>query len=511
MSDKTEPVEMKGMKGMEEMEEIEFGLEPTEEETITLKPRRDDDELSDDSDDELDELNDASLSDELNELMDDASLNDDDGNAQTVFNTVLNEKDKRLSEIIISNTLRGPLDFSVLQKMGFECVKKIVFQKRGGITRLQNLPKDLVVLECSQQALTTLGALPPHLEELDVADNRLTELDLASTPKLKKLQISNNHLTLLENLPADLEELYVDGNYLEELDLVNAQNLKVLHISRIAEYLIISHFPSASIVDFQHDNTAFSKGEGTPTPVKTKGKTRAIPYEDALNEYYEMKSRYEGSRKKCPNCEQVGGLLFSTDGKNLLALCGNAANPCSFKINLFRGKFVDKRRHREELEQQVLSVGGEIIRLNLDAAFEYLDETQTAARYTKLKEKRQLLTLEQERLIEPVTVRDEHEEQLQETQRQIRDIAAILKTDFAEYKQTQNSALLERIMDLQVRQYVPLLEKERSLKWDYTEAVIFGKKSGLDKSPQYGCRLVHYGKGEYVEDLLIGEKPSVSK
>jgi len=503
MSDKTEPVEMKEM---EEMEEIEFGLEPTEDEVLTLKPRRDD-ELSDDSDD--DSLSDDDDLDELDELLDDASLNDDDGNAQTVFNTVLNEKDKRLSEIIISNTLKGPLDFSVLQKMGFECVKKIVFQKRGGITRLQNLPKDLVVLECSQQALTTLGVLPPHLEELDVADNRLTELDLASTPKLKKLQISNNHLTLLENLPADLEELYVDGNYLEELDLVNAQNLKVLHISRIAEYLIISHFPSASIVDFQHDNTAFSKGEGTPA--KTKGKTRAIPYEDALNEYYEMKSRYEGSRKKCPNCEQVGGLLFSTDGKNLLALCGNATNPCSFKINLFRGKFVDKQRHREELEQQVLSVGGEIIRLNLDAAFEYLDETQTAARYTKLKEKRQLLTLEQERLIEPETVRDEREERLQETQRQIRDIAAILKTDFAEYKQTRNSALLERIMDLQIRQYTPLLEKERDLRWDHTEAVVFGKKSGLDKSPQYGCRLVHYGRGEYVQDLLIGESPSVSK
>ena len=497
MSDKTEPV-------MEEMEEFE--IEPTGEEVLTLKARRDDleeGEIDEDEEEDEDE-------DELNELRQD----DDETNeqAQTVFNTLMNEKDKRLSELIISNSLKGPLDFAVLQKMGFDCVKKIVFQKRGGITRLQNLPKDLIVLECSQQALTTLGVLPPHLEELDVSENRLTELDLASTPQLKRLQISDNQLTLLENLPADLEELYVNGNYLEELDLVNAQNLKVLHVSRNTEYLTIAHFPSASIVDFQHDNTSFSSTGSTEIQTaKNKKKQRVIPYEEALNQYYELKSKHEGSRKKCPQCEQTGGLLFSTDGKHLLALCGNIANPCSFKIQLFRSFFQNKQTRQEELKQQSLSVAGEIVRLTLDVSFEYIQDTQAAARFLKLKEKSHLLEMEQQQLVEPASERQEREEQLADTQRQIANVLTILKNDLAEYKKTGNRVLLERVMDLQVRQYDPLLIKERNLQWDYTEAVIFGKKTGKDTSPQYGCRLVHYGKGEYVEDLLVGEPPSVSK
>ena len=118
--------------------------------------------------------------------------------------------------------------------------------------------------------------------------------------------------------------------------------------------------------------------------------------------------------------------------------------------------------------------------------------------------------MEKESLKEPATFREEREEQLSDTQRQIADVLAILKTDLAEYKKNGNRVLLERIMDLQVRQYEPLLIKKTNLQWDYTEAVIFGKKAGLDSNPQYGCRLVHYEKDAYVEDYLIGEPPSMS-
>lgn len=486
----TEPVDM---------EEISFNLEPTEKEVLTLKERQ--------YEDEDEELEDG----EIEEFFEDET-NEDNEQAQTVFNTLMNEKDKRLSELIISNSLKGPLDFAVLQKMGFDCIKKIVFQKKGGITRVQNLPKDLVIFECSQQALTTLGVLPPHLEELNVSENSLTELDLVSVPKLKKLDITDNHITLLENIPADLEELYADGNYLEELNLVNAQNLKVLYVSRNTEYLVISHFPSASIVDFQHENTSYSTPTGsTQVAPKSKGKKQGISYDEALNNYYELKEKYEGVKKKCPNCEQNGGLLFSTDGKHLLATCGNINNPCSFKIQLFRSFFKNKQNHREELEKQVLSVGDETIRVNLDVAFEFIQETQAVSKYSKLKEKKHLLDLEKERLNEPLQKKEEREEQLIETQRQIKDILNILKNDLAEFKKNKDRVVLERIMDLQVNQYLPLLEKERNLKWDYTETVVFGRKTGFDNSPQYGCRLVHYSKGEYVEDLLIGEPPSIVK
>jgi len=505
MSDKTSPV----LSEFEEMEDFELNLEPSEE-VIKLKPPiKDDDyeleegEIREDEDEDEDE-------DEMNEMINDETEENSE-HAQTVFNTLMNEKDKRVSEIIISNSLKGPLDFSVLQKMGFDCIKKIVFQKRGGITRLQNLPKDLIVLECSQQALTTLGVLPIHLEELDLTGNRLVELDLASTPHLKRLQISDNHLTLLKNIPTDLEELYVDGNYLQELDLVNAQNLKVLHVSRNTEFLSILHYPSGSIVDFQHDNTSFSAPTGSSQNIvgEIKEKKRSISYEEALKHYYSYKDKYEGSRKKCPNCEQTGGLVFSTDGKHLLALCGNAINPCSFKFKLFRSVFKNKQVHKEELQQQLLSIGEEIIRLNLDTVFEYIHETQAAAKFVKLKEKKQLLEMEHQRLTEPVVEKEERENQLNETRRQIANLLTILKSDLAEYKKSKDKVLLERIMDLQVRQYNPLLVKERELLWDYTEAVVFGGNSGLDNGQQYGCRLVHYEKNTYVEDLLLGEPPSV--
>lgn len=478
---------------IDDMEEMNL-LEPTEEETITLTAREEDSDEEESGDNDAEE-------DELNELHDENDAENEQ--AQTVFNTLMNEQDKRLSEIIVSNSLKGPLDFAVLQKMGFDCVKKIVFQKRGKITRLQNLPKDLVVLECSQQALSDLGVLPPLLEELNVEDNHLTELDLSFTPKLKKLNVSNNRLFQLENIPTDLEELYADGNDLQNLDLANCQGLKVLHLSRNTEYITLLHFPAASLVDFQHENTAYSSLSATaPDQEKAKKtKKRTIVYADALENYYEWKSKYEGAKKKCPKCEQTGGIVFSVSKNRLYARCGNEATPCNLKAQLFRGEYKNKQEHVNELVQESRQVGDEIIRVGLDVAFEYIHETQATAKFAKLKEKMQLLETEKDKLKTDTSTK---EEVLAETRRQIENLLQILKADAEEYKKTKNTAVLERMTQLQIQQYMPLLEKERNLKWEHTEVVIFGKSN-----QEYGGRLVHYETGGSTEDLLVGEPPSV--
>ena len=489
-----------------EMEEIDVEEFLPTSETIRLKQTTD----SDDSDD-------------LNlEGLDDGDMEDNDG--QTLLITLLNQIDKRTSELIINNTLSGVIDLGILTDRGFDCIKKIVFSKKGRITELLNLPKDLVVLECPEQRIRSLGGMvggmggkmPPRLEELICYDNQLEELDLANMPRLFRLNANNNRLNSLHNVPSSLRELFVNDNRLEKLDLVDAVQLQVLHISNNSGHLVIHHLPSASLVDFKSENThlsSFLKADMAEAAVADQEPTQSknIRYEDALEIYHEMKERHHNRAGKCPKCEQKGGVIFSQGKNRLYARCGNV-NPCSLKIQLYRGVFRNRQKHKEEFEQVLKNIKEEIIRINLDTVFAFSSENQAMERYRRSKEELTLVSAE----LEKINRTDKEQEVVREqaridTQRQIDAIQKMIKTERIEYNKQKEPNRLEQIVELQTRQLQPLYEKLRQIRYDATEvSQHVPKTSGFKREIRdVVSRLNHYESGMYVEDISLGEKPAV--
>jgi len=78
---------------------------------------------------------------------------------------------------------------------------------------------------------STLLEYLPHVNILDLSENRLTSFSLKGAPQLKALILRTNELTSLElEEPSQLEELDVSWNRLTSFSLEGASQLKVLHI-----------------------------------------------------------------------------------------------------------------------------------------------------------------------------------------------------------------------------------------------------------------------------------------
>ena len=90
-------------------------------------------------------------------------------------------------------------------------------------------------------------------------------------------------------------------------------------------------------------------------------------FNEALNRYYILKSKYELTinkevvkliknkiltktakqekfkqlKKKCIICGKEGGTIFNQEGNILIAKCGNLVNPCKLDIQLQKAKYIN--------------------------------------------------------------------------------------------------------------------------------------------------------------------------
>ena len=136
-------------------------------------------------------------------------------------------------------------------------------------------------------------------------------------------------------------------------------------------------------------------------------------YVDALNEYYGYKHRYDQRfeedknavkhsdllalsqkrakimrikrNRKCVSCGQSGGTHFTNEDGVLRAQCGNRSQPCSLRIEIVKGKFMNL----EELANQSLMTADilkdQIIRTKLDLLFNYSTEEEALRQFEELR------------------------------------------------------------------------------------------------------------------------------
>jgi Leucine-rich repeat (LRR) protein len=149
---------------------------------------------------------------------------------------------------------------------------KILYCYHNQLTSLSNLPQNLKNLDCSNNQLTFLYNLPQNLEILNYSNNQLTLLPTLPQ-NLKILNCTNNQLTSLSNLPQNLEILYCHNNKLSSLSNL-PQNLEILYCTN--NQLTLLPILPQNLKILNCINNPFYKIVKGDTLIKTKQNIRTL-------------------------------------------------------------------------------------------------------------------------------------------------------------------------------------------------------------------------------------------
>lgn len=136
-----------------------------------------------------------------------------------------------------------------------------------------------------------------------------------------------------------------------------------------------------------------------------------MDYVDALNEYYRYKhdydERYEEQKnaikksdsmkmqqkrakimqlkrnRKCVACGQSGGTHFTNEDGVLRAQCGNRTQPCSLRIEIVKGKFMNLEELANASFENADVLKDNIIKTKLDLLFNYTTEEEALRQFEK--------------------------------------------------------------------------------------------------------------------------------
>ena len=146
-----------------------------------------------------------------------------------------------------------------------------------------------------------------------------------------------------------------------------------------------------------------SVGQGPITNVSK------VDYVDVLNEYYRYKhdydERYEEQKnaikesetmtmqqkrakimqlkrnRKCVSCGQTGGTHFTNEDGVLRAQCGNRTQPCSLRIEIIKGKFMNLEDLANASLENAEVLKDNIIKTKLDLLFNYTTEEEALRQF----------------------------------------------------------------------------------------------------------------------------------
>tara|TARA_R110002012_G_C11495950_1_gene596727 strand:- start:77 stop:829 length:753 start_codon:yes stop_codon:yes gene_type:complete len=106
----------------------------------------------------------------------------------------------------------------------------------------------------------------------------------------------------------------------------------------------------------------------------------------------EKQQKFNQSIKKCINCKQPGGTLFTHKDNTFKAICGNTKNPCDLNI-------IVKRQQKTLITEKILEymeslneLKTQIILTKLNFIFNYTSEDNSITEFNQLKEKLNILS-----------------------------------------------------------------------------------------------------------------------
>jgi hypothetical protein len=227
--------------------------------------------------------------------------------------------------------------------------------------------------------------------------------------------------------------------------------------------------------------------------------------EDALNEYFKLKNKYETQimqnkraiinsklsnyekrqeylklKPKCINCKRPGGTIFSiknyphTEGENNIkyrefrARCGILADPCNLNITIQTGIYNFLPEIITSIEKELTESKNIIIDNKNKLLFGYIT-TETALK--DFDEEKTLIdtytSILEEYINEFIDINDNSQKKLElkESLEQSYDIIEQIKVSIRRYNETENTQFVNDAVDLYINTLHPLLGKIMKLKY----------------------------------------------
>jgi len=222
---------------------------------------------------------------------------------------------------------------------------------------------------------------------------------------------------------------------------------------------------------------------------------------DAINEYYKLKMKYEADlsknkkkiinnthlslkdkrrefaqlKPKCINCKRPGGTIFSTtfdkttDSRTLKAVCGIRAQPCNLNITISVGHFELFPITLNDLSSQIKDEKTNIINNKNQNIFGYITAAQTVTLFEKLKvQVSDTTALYMSYLEEYVDIIDNKQKNndLKRDQEFFYSFLAEIHNAIGLFHSSDNTQYMRDAVDIYVNKLLPLLDKIMKLKYN---------------------------------------------
>jgi hypothetical protein len=357
---------------------------------------------------------------------------------------------------------------------------------------------------------------------------------------LTNIVISHNEISTLENLPKSVVSLKCDHNKIGRLNLSGLEKLDILHVSN-NPITIIENLPEG-ISDFQMENTPsieFRNGLGLPTPALTTTESNDdsenMDYQDALNNYFKMKTKYEndiykmkksifdnepnkklakkkvsGIKPKCINCKRAVGTIFSNGKKDgrYTAICGDSEpnTKCALNIVIFSGNYMNLEYMLDLFKEEVDEIKDTIIKQKLKTLFNYISEESSVKIFKKELQSYTENSGVYKKILDNYNEIHNNKEKKLTINKKITEVFRLVEHNrelLSEYQKTNNAEILMNSLDLQIKQIAPEIRNLRLLKHEVME---IDNETNRDE-----FKLIRYPNMLNTIDYLNGEPPRVIK
>jgi hypothetical protein len=225
---------------------------------------------------------------------------------------------------------------------------------------------------------------------------------------------------------------------------------------------------------------------------------------EAINTYYRLKSQYEDNitdlkkkldvpglswkekrrqfaklKPKCINCKRPVGTIFSNKvidlDHHLIAMCGDKIKPCSLNIDINRGITINIRDFYIDDEAAIDILKKEVIVDKNNLLFGYTTSEEIVTKFDKIKDEVKKITDDSAYLLEQYTnITDNplNRELLKKTQTELYSNINGIKLLIQEYDKTQNTQLVNDVIDLYNNELIPKLKIIAQNKYLYSNVEI---------------------------------------
>jgi hypothetical protein len=224
-------------------------------------------------------------------------------------------------------------------------------------------------------------------------------------------------------------------------------------------------------------------------------------YDDAVNEYYDLKQQYLFGKEKemqlflkatedmswrekrnlfkslhykCVNCRRYVGSIFKTNmieqDRHLIAKCGDHSNPCPLNIEINLGTILSYEYALEIDKEVILDYKKDIIKDKNNLMFGYISSKTAIDRFDKLKtDMVSSIELYEDANKQYLNITNnlEKKEKILELQQQVYGIIDSIKIYIKQYESTNNPALINDAVTLYTEELLGKITELNMLNFAY--------------------------------------------